>query len=106
MADINLTDAAFDAMVTKSKLPVVVDFWAPWCGPCRLVSPIIEDLANEYGGKVTILKLNVDENPQTSEKFNVMSIPTVMFFKDGKPLSSVVGARSKEEYKRNIDQLL
>lgn len=106
MADINLTDAKFDEMVMKSSMPVVVDFWAPWCGPCRLVSPIIEELAKEYAGKVTIYKLNVDENPDTSGKFNVMSIPTVMFFKGGKPLSSVVGARSKEEYKRNIEELV
>ena len=83
MADITITDQDFRQVVLESEMLVVVDFWAPWCAPCRMVSPIIEQLADEYKGKVVVVKMNVDENPETSSQFGVMSIPTVMLFKNG-----------------------
>jgi thioredoxin 1 len=82
---------------------LVVDFWAPWCGPCRAVTPVIEELAKEYTGKVVVGKLNVDENPEVAGQFNVMSIPTVIVFKNGEPIKSIVGAQSKETYKQAMD---
>lgn len=106
MADKTFTDANFEADVIKSDKPVVVDFWAPWCGPCKMVSPTIEELAKEYDGKVAIGKINVDENQQTAGQYGVMSIPTVMIFKGGKPVQSVVGAQSKQAYKAEIDKAL
>ena len=106
MAEATFTDDNFDSDVLKSDMPVVVDFWAPWCGPCRVVSPIIEELAGEYEGKVKVGKLNVDDNQQTAGQYGVMSIPTVMAFKGGKPVKAMVGAQSKESYKRMIDEAL
>jgi thioredoxin 1 len=106
MADVIITDSNFKSLVLESKDSVVVDFWAPWCGPCKVVGPIIEELAKEYDGKVTIGKLNVDENSETTAKYNVMSIPTIIFFKNGKPVHSTVGAQGKESYKKIIDGLL
>lgn len=106
MADVTFTDQTFESQVLQSKLPVIVDFWAPWCGPCRVVSPIIDELAKEFEGKITVGKLNVDENPDVAGTYGVMSIPTVMIFKDGKPLKSVVGAQGKESYKKNISEAL
>lgn len=106
MAEITFTDANFESDVLKSDLPVVVDFWAPWCGPCRVVSPIIEDLAHEYEGKVKVGKMNVDDNPQIAGDLGVMSIPTVIIFKGGHPVKSLVGAQGKETYKKSIDEAL
>lgn len=106
MADITLTDTNFDQEVTQSTIPVVVDFWAPWCAPCRIVTPIIHELAKEYEGKVKVLEMNVDENPKTAEKFNVLSIPTIMMFKNGQPVKSLIGAQGKDSYKRAIDEAL
>ncbi|MBI4080218.1 MAG: thioredoxin [Candidatus Levybacteria bacterium] len=106
MADVTFTDSSFDADVLKSDLPVVIDFWAPWCAPCRIVTPIIEDLATDYAGKVKVGKMNVDDNPQTAGNFGVMSIPTILVFKGGKPVKSIVGAQGKESYKRAIDEVL
>jgi len=106
MADLIITDSNFQAEVTKSPMPVLVDFWAPWCGPCRAVGPIVEELATEFAGKVKVGKLNVDENQDTAGQFGVMSIPTLLFFKDGKPVDSIVGVKSKEDIKRKMESLL
>ncbi len=106
MADIILTDKNFEAEVLKSATPVLVDFWAEWCTPCRIVTPIVEELAHEYSGKVKVGKLNVDENPESSQTYNVMSIPTIMLFKNGQPVKSVIGAQSKENFKKAIDEVL
>jgi thioredoxin 1 len=100
-----LNDENFDKEV--SKYPVtVVDLWAPWCGPCRMVTPIIENLAKEYVGKIVFGKLNVDENPDTSRKFGIMSIPTIIIFKNGKPVDKVVGALPKERLEQRIGKYL
>jgi len=93
-----LTDKNFGDEVLNSKIPVLVDFWAPWCGPCQMVEPMIEELAKEFNGKVKVGKLNVDENPQVAVKFGVMSIPTVILFKKGKEVGRKVGFEGKETY--------
>ena len=98
-----LTDATFDNEVSKSATPVIVDFWAPWCGPCRMVGPVIDQIAEEHAGKVTIGKVNVDENPGTAGKYGIMSIPTIILFKDGEPAKKVIGARSKADFEREFE---
>jgi thioredoxin 1 len=92
------TDANFEEEVLTAEQPVVVDFWAPWCGPCRVVNPIIEDLASQHAGRVKFMKLNVDDNPATATRYNVLSIPTVILFERGEPQDTVIGARSKSHY--------
>lgn len=104
MADV--TDATFQDQVLKSPKPVLVDFWAPWCGPCKIVSPIVEELGEEYKDKVTVLKMNVDDNQQYSGQYGVMSIPTLMIFKNGQPVKSTIGAQPKEALKHMIDEAL
>lgn len=106
MSDVTITDQNFNEEVMKSTVPVVVDFWAPWCAPCRIVGPIIEELAKEFEGKVKVGKMNVDDNTQTAGQFGIMSIPTVMVFKDGKPVKSLVGAQSKDTYKNAVNEAL
>jgi thioredoxin 1 len=106
MADIIITDQNFDAEVVKSAMPVLVDFWAPWCGPCKIVSPTVEELATEYTGKVKVGKMNVDENPETAGQFGVMSIPTLMVFKSGQPIKTMVGAQGKEAIVKMIQEAL
>jgi thioredoxin 1 len=101
-----VNEAKFDEMVLQAKIPVLVDFWAPWCGPCRMVAPIVEELANEYEGKVSFMKLNVDDSPKIANKYGVMGIPTLIIFKDGQPVSNLVGFRPKPELKKNIDTAL
>jgi thioredoxin 1 len=103
---VTVTDGNFDQMVLKSKTPVLVDFWAEWCGPCRMVEPIVEELAGEYEGKVTVARLNVDENMKTAGQYGIMSIPTLLIFRDGAPISNIVGFRPKAELKRSIDAAL
>ena len=98
-----VTDATFDNLVINSDLPVLIDFWAPWCGPCRAVGPIIDELATEYNGKVRILKMNVDENPATSTKFAIRAIPTLILFKKGEIVEQITGAKSKESLKELLD---
>ena len=97
-----LTDETFDAEVTKAGGPVIVDFWAPWCGPCRTVGPIVEDIAETHADKVAVGKLNVDENQATAAKFGIMSIPTIILFKDGKADKKVVGVRSKSDLEKEF----
>ena len=89
---IHVTDAAFEKTVMQAELPVVVDFWAPWCGPCRMVAPILDKLAKELAGKVLITKVNTDDNPEWAQKFNVQGIPTMLFVADGKVVHQQVGA--------------
>lgn len=106
MAEITLTDKNFDDEVVKSTIPVLVDFWAVWCGPCQMQNPILEEVAKEYEGKVKIGKLNVDENPATSGKYGIMSIPTLMLVNGGKIIKQMIGVQSKEtlvdEFKKLI----
>ena len=105
MADVNFTDQNFQQEVLESKTPVLVDFWAEWCAPCRIVSPIVEELATEYGGKLKVGKLNVDENHIASH-YGVMSIPSLLIFKEGKVVKTMIGAQSKDNFKREIDSVL
>ena len=98
-----LTDATFDAEISGSSTPIIVDFWAPWCGPCRMVSPVLDEIAQEHADKVTVGKLNVDENPTTAQKFGIMSIPTIILFKDGQAARKVIGARSKADFIREFE---
>ncbi len=99
-----VNDQNFTEEVLKSREPVLVDFWAPWCGPCRLVGPIIEQLASEYEGKLKVGKLNVDENEQTAYRYGIRSIPTIILFKDGKVVDQIVGAVPKHVLKNMIDK--
>ena len=103
MSDIvQVTDAEFDSAVLGSDKPVLLDFWAPWCGPCRMMEPILQEIADEHGDKVVVSKLNVDENPATAQKFDVLSIPTLLVFADGQVVKKLVGAMPK---KKLIDEL-
>ncbi len=107
MAEVNLTDQNFQQEVIDTKdMPVLVDFWAPWCGPCKIVSPIVEELSIEYAGKLKVGKMNVDDNLQTSGRYGIMSIPTLMFFKNGQTVKTVIGAQGKEALKRAVEEVL
>ena len=99
-----VSDATFETEVLKSAEPVVVDFWAEWCGPCRMIAPALEEIAGSMNGKVKIVKLNVDENPRTAEKYGIMSIPTLMLFKNGELASRQVGAAPKQKLEQWITQ--
>nr|2YJ7_A Chain A, LPBCA THIOREDOXIN [synthetic construct]2YJ7_B Chain B, LPBCA THIOREDOXIN [synthetic construct] len=106
MSVIEVTDENFEQEVLKSDKPVLVDFWAPWCGPCRMIAPIIEELAKEYEGKVKVVKVNVDENPNTAAQYGIRSIPTLLLFKNGQVVDRLVGAQPKEALKERIDKHL
>jgi len=101
-----VTDDSFETEVLKGAVPVVVDFWAEWCGPCKLISPVLDELAGEYSGRVKVTKLNVDENPSTSMKYGVRSIPTLLFFKNGEIVDRLIGAAPKAELKKKFDAAL
>lgn len=103
---VQITDDNFDEQVIKKKGLILVDFWAEWCGPCRMIAPILDELAEEYEGQVTIAKLNVDENRQSSTRFNIRSIPTLLFFKDGAQVEQIIGASSKSAIKAKVQQHL
>ena len=99
---VKATDASFEQEVLKSDTPVLVDFWAEWCVPCHMVSPVVEDIARQYGDRMKAVKLNVDDNPQIARQYGVMSIPTLIVFRDGQEKARVVGARNKEAILREI----
>ncbi len=100
-----VTDSTFEAEVLQSDIPVMVDFWAPWCGPCRALAPVLDQLSEEYAGKVKILKLNTDDNPESAVKFRINSIPNLIFFKGGKLVDQVIGAQDKAALKVKLDSL-
>ena len=103
---VEVVDSAFDKEVMKSEVPVLVDFWAPWCGPCRALSPVIEEISQDYEGSVKVGKVNVDENPQTTVKFGIRSIPTLIVFKNGEVAEQIVGAVPKREIEKVLNKTL
>ena len=103
---LHVTDDAFEKTVMKSEVPVVVDFWAPWCGPCKMVAPILDKLAEDFAGKMIIAKVNTDENPQWAQSFNVQGIPTMLFIADGKVVHQQVGALPEPMLRSVVDQFL
>jgi thioredoxin 1 len=103
---IEISDATFDEEVVKADTVVLVDFWAEWCGPCKMIAPIVEELAVEYDGKVKFTKLDVDSNPRSATNFGIRGIPTLLIFNDGKPVDQVVGAVPKSELKKRLEEAL
>jgi len=103
---IAVDDSTFDQIVLQAKMPVLVDFWATWCAPCRMVAPIIDELAEEYSGRISFAKVDVDHNSRIATRYNIMSIPTLLIFKKGEPVSHLVGYKPKEELKRTLDAVL
>lgn len=100
------TDINFKDEVLNSNIPVIVDFWAPWCGPCRIIAPVIDEISNDYEGKIKVVKLNTDINPTTSVQFGIRGIPTIGFFKEGKLVDTIVGAVPKQYISEKIDNVL
>ncbi len=103
---LTLSDATFDETVKASDTPVVIDFWAEWCGPCKMIAPALEEIANEHAGKLQIAKLNVDDNPDTARRFDVMSIPTLLVFNDGSPVKRLVGAKGKGQLLQDLSEFI
>ncbi len=106
MAELNINEQNFEQEVVNSDIPVLVDFWAPWCGPCKMLMPVVEELANEYDGKIKVGKVNTDENMSLSSKFQITSIPCLIIFKNGKPVNKMVGFRPKNDIKKEIENVL
>jgi thioredoxin 1 len=103
---LTLNDSNFDHAALQSEQPVLVDFWAPWCAPCHAIAPILEELTEEYGDKITFARLNVDEAPKIAARYGIHSIPTLLLFKDGKPLEQILGFRPKRELKQVLDMAI
>jgi thioredoxin 1 len=101
-----ITDASFKSEVADSPIPVLVDFWAPWCGPCKMIAPVLEEIAQEYEGKAKIVKINIDDNQNTPAQFGVRSIPTLILFKNGNEVEKIIGAQSKDKLTAMIDSAL
>ena len=103
---VEFTDANFESEVTNSEIPVLVDFWAEWCAPCRAIAPIVKELADEYGDQLKVVKINIDESPQTPGSYGIRSIPTVLAFKDGQVVSQLTGARPKGDFQELVSGVL
>lgn len=101
-----VSDDTFEQQVLKAKMPVLVDFWAPWCRPCLMTAPVLEELAKEYADRLIIAKIDVDQNVKTAAKYQIMSIPNLIVFKDGKPVSQIIGYKPKDELKQALDAIL
>ncbi len=103
---VELSDSTFEGEVLKSESPVLVDFWAPWCGPCRILAPVVEEIANSYTGRIKVGKLNVDDNQETTMQYSIRSIPTLILFKNGKALDQIIGAVPKSEIEKMVKKAL
>jgi len=103
---IEVNESNFDQTVLQAKTPVLVDFWAPWCRPCLMVAPILDELAKEYNGRITIARMNVDQSPMIASRYGIMAIPTMFIFKEGKPVSNIVGFKPKPQLKQSLDAVL
>ncbi|MFC2045242.1 thioredoxin [Chloroflexota bacterium] len=103
---IEVSDADFEQTVLQSNKPVLVDFWAPWCRPCQMLTPVLNELAEEYGDKLTIAKVDIDQYPAIASKYSVMTIPNMFIFKDGQPVSNIVGFKPKSQLKQSLDKIL